>query len=206
MENKYSIKAINDSLEEKIYVTDEKIGRIKKGDILVFNKNNDESIIKTMQLFNDNWSIYGKTVTIYNTCEDIKIENYLYASIMETDIPNDIYEDVISKKEEDEDIIGKYIIDNQMVVKHILKWDKYKRKVNNKKLYLKNGSVANEYNDLIDIKLESGQSDLLIVVCENINEITLNKIQNASGYPAIVLITNVNNMSKIKYINVRVVG
>ena len=207
---KYNVDNINDLLEERIYVSDtelsKKIGRIKRGDVIVFNNDN---VTKTMKLFEDNWLYRNKSTIMYNTCENAKIENYLYASVMETDVPEDIFKDVIDKSvdeyEDDESVAGKIIVDGKIIVSHVHKWEKYKSIVRNKKLYLRNGLCGNEYRELLDVKIEAGKCDLLIAVVDNISEYTINLMQAAAGSPAFILITNIDAMPIIRSSKVRFV-
>lgn len=170
---KYNINEINKQLEEKIIISNTKIkneiGRIKRGDILIFDK---EQLIETLNTFEQNWLSENKVTLIYNIDNNIKIENYIYASIMKEKIPNDIYEDIINKKPE--------------------LWKKYKELTKNKQLYIQNSKSEKILSDFRTIKNELGVIDLFLIIDNEIDNIKLEKYYWNSYNCTMIIITDID--------------
>ena len=149
-----SINDFNEMLEEHIHIGDvelkEKLGRIRRGDVVVFDRKRDNgSIIELFKIFQPNW-IGGKKKTLfYNMDENIRIENYLFAVSMLKEVPDDIYTE---------------IIDNSTPV-----WYQYKQQMNDKNIYIKNGTDIDLISDLSNADYKLGLFDLILIITNKIS-------------------------------------
>ena len=184
-----SINEINNELEEKIFVNDEtinkKIGRIKTGDMIIVDKNNDDNKIKKLiKIFETNYMNHNKRTLIYNANEKNKIENYVYAATMDRDIPNDIYSDVIEKNYEE--------------------WIIYKNLMKLKPLYLFNSKSGGIHNELCNIKNQIKDIELLIIIDDEVTSERLDTYHYYSYNYAVILLTDIDNIkNKNKYNNIK---
>ena len=188
---RYSIDEVNNELEDKIFVNDEKInkkiGRIKGGDFIIINKNDDDNIKKIIKKFESNYLDHNKKTLIYNANNNIKIENYIYAATMDKTVPNDLYSDVIEK--------------------HYDNWLLYKNILRNKPLFIFNSESNWIHNEINKIKDEMGNIELLIVIDDDFSSVNLDSYHYYSYISAVIMITDTKNKLEINhnYKNIRYV-
>ena len=186
---KYSMNEVNKKLEGKISVDDLKLekqfGRIKRGDLIVYNTNN---IMQALKVFEKNWMLLNNKTFIYNRNKDIKIENYIYALTMKTNIPNDLYEDVIE-------------LDTMM-------WENFKNIISNKPLFILNQYISScIYNDITDVIKECGKIDIFLVIDDELNNCKLSDYYQKSCDTAMIIITNKDKYTATySYHSLRYVG
>lgn len=188
---RYSIDEVNNELEDKIFVNDEKInkkiGRIKSGDFIIINKNDDDNIKKIIKKFESNYLDHNKKTLIYNANNNIKIENYIYAATMDKTVPNDLYLDVIEK--------------------HYDNWLLYKNILRNKPLFIFNSESNWIHNEINRIKDKMGNIELLIVIDDDFSSVNLDSYHYYSYISAVIMITDTKNKLEINhnYKNIRYV-
>ena len=177
-----SINDINALLEEHIHIGNielkEKLGRIKKGNIVVFDrKKNNETIIELLKIFQPNWIGGHKKTLFYNLDENLKIENYLFAVSMNREVPNDIFDEIIDKNEQ--------------------LWYQYKHQMKDKNIYIKNGTNSNITNDLSNANYKLGPFEIIIVTANNISNSEMTYLKNVASKDSCILLI-VDNYDELK--------
>ena len=120
--------------------------RLRNRDILVYDDKNDGNILKILSSLELNWLVNNKKILLYSlSLSKTNIENHLYASIMNTKIPKDLFEEVIMSQP------------NQ--------WLKYQKIVENKEIYVKNTRYFFELSKIIK---EINDIDLVVVIADEI--------------------------------------
>ena len=142
--------------------------RLRNRDILVYDDKNDENIIKILSSLELNWLVNNKKILLYSlSLSKTNIENHLYASIMNTKIPKDLFEEVIMSQP------------NQ--------WVKYQKIVENKEIYVKNTRFFFEFSKIIK---EINDIDLVVVIADEIIESFFKELKKASVDFPVIIVTN----------------
>lgn len=176
-----NINEVNQEIE-KCIIMKEPFNKITNKDIIVIPNKSDENIINTITKLEENWLINNKKILFYSINQNINIENYIYASVMNCNLPKDIFKEITIKKP--------------------LQWEKYKKIMKNTELYIKNTKKNPNIYDLRNIKNNNSNIDLILVISDEINEDLLFQLNLISNELPIIIITNKipkqNNLN-IKY-------
>ena len=141
---------------------------LRNRDILVYDDKNDENILKILSSLELNWLVNNKKILLYSlSLSKTNIENHLYASIMNTKIPKDLFEEVIMSQP------------NQ--------WVKYQKIVENKEIYVKNTRYFFEFSKIIK---EINDIDLVVVIADEIIESFFKELKKASVDFPVIIVTN----------------
>ena len=142
--------------------------RLRNRDILVYDDKNDGNILKIFSSLELNWLVNNKKILLYSlSLSKTNIENHLYASIMNTKIPKDLFEEVIMSQP------------NQ--------WLKYQKIVENKEIYVKNTRYFFELSKIIK---EINDIDLVVVIADEIIDSFFKELKKASVDFPVIIVTN----------------